>query len=175
MARRVMEQLRGELYLDQRYLTAALGALPAAPRESGGSFATDGGALYYPTAWLLDTYRKNRRYLPRAYLHSLFHCIFRHLWLRDRRDPDLWGLACDIAVEATLDTLNTPATKRPVGWVRQQCYTQLREKCKFLAAGPIYRTLAQTDAETASGPLTRTAPPPRCAANSGRTWAARRS
>ena len=110
MARRVMEQLRGELYLDQRYLTAALGALPAAPQESGG-------ALYYPTAWLLDTYRRNRRYLPRAYLHSLFHCIFRHLWLRDRRDPDLWGLACDIAVEATLDTLNTPATKRPVGWV----------------------------------------------------------
>ena len=101
MARRVMEQLRGELYLDQRYLTAALGALPAAPQESGGSFATDGGALYYPTAWLLDTYRRNRRYLPRAYLHSLFHCIFRHLWLRDRRDPDLWGLACDIAVEAT--------------------------------------------------------------------------
>ena len=148
MARRVMEQLRGELYLDQRYLTAALGALLAAPRESGGSFATDGGALYYPTAWLLDTYRRNRRYLPRAYLHSLFHCIFRHLWLRDRRDPDLWGLACDIAVEATLDTLNTPATKRPVGWVRQQCYTQLREKCKFLAAGPIYRVLAQTDAET---------------------------
>lgn len=103
----------GELYLDQRYLTAALGALPAAPQESGGSFATDGGALYYPTAWLLDTYRRNRRYLPRAYLHSLFHCIFRHLWLRDRRDPDLWGLACDIAVEATLDTLNTPAAKRP--------------------------------------------------------------
>ena len=60
---------------------------PAAPRESGGSFATDGGALYYPTAWLLDTYRRNRRYLPRAYLHSLFHCIFRHLWLRDRARP----------------------------------------------------------------------------------------
>ena len=29
MARRVMEQLRGELYLDQRYLTAALGACTA--------------------------------------------------------------------------------------------------------------------------------------------------
>ena len=129
-------------------LYAAWCADPQASPESGGSFATDGGALYCPTAWLLDTYRRNRRYLPRAYLHSLFHCIFRHLWLRDRRDPDLWGLACDIAVEATLDTLNTPAAKRPVGWVRQQCYTQLRKKCKFLAAGPIYRVLAQTDAET---------------------------
>ena len=30
MARRVMEQIRGELYLDQRYLNAALGALPPA-------------------------------------------------------------------------------------------------------------------------------------------------
>ena len=148
MARRVMEQLRGELYLDQRYLTAALGALPPAPQQGGGSFATDGGRLYYPTAWLLDTYRKNRRYLPRAYLHSLFHCIFRHLWLRDKRDPDLWGLACDIAVESTLDALNTPAARRPVGWVRQQCYAQLRAQCRFLAAGPIYRVLAKTDADT---------------------------
>ena len=50
MARRVMEQLRGELYLDQRYLTAALGALPPAPQQGGGSFATDGGRLYYRTA-----------------------------------------------------------------------------------------------------------------------------
>lgn len=64
MARRVMEQLRGELYLDQRYLTAALGALPPAPQQGGGSFATDGGRLYYPTAWLLDTYRKTGGICP---------------------------------------------------------------------------------------------------------------
>ena len=66
MARHIMEQLRGELYLDQRYLTAALGALPAAPVETGGSFATDGGQLYCPVPWVLDTYRKNRRSLPRG-------------------------------------------------------------------------------------------------------------
>ena len=35
MARRIMEQLRGELYLDQRYLNAALGALPPAPLPPG--------------------------------------------------------------------------------------------------------------------------------------------
>ena len=33
MARRVMEQIRSELYLDQRYLNAALGALPPAPMQ----------------------------------------------------------------------------------------------------------------------------------------------
>lgn len=142
MARRVMEQIRGELYLDQRYLSAALGALPPAPLHSPASaLATDGGQLYYPPEWVLATYRKNRRYLPRAYLHSLFHCILRHLWLRDRRDPDLWNLACDMAVEHILDTLGTPATTRPVGWIRQQVYTKLKETCPLPAAGPIYRFL----------------------------------
>lgn len=149
MARRVMEQIRGELYLDQRYLNAALGALPPAPLNSTQTaLATDGAQLYYPPEWVLTTYRKNRRYLPRAYLHSLLHCILRHLWLRDRRDADLWGLACDIAVENILDSLNSPATTRPVGWLRQQTYAQLKDQCKLLAAGPIYRALLHTDAAT---------------------------
>ena len=143
MARRVMEQLRGELYLDQRYLTAALGALPAAPRESGGSFATDGGALYYPTAWLLDTYRRNRRYLPRAYLHSLFHCIFRHLWLRGKRDKRLWDLACDIAVENVIDGLGRKSVQRPLTWVRQHAYEEIIAQEKVAAAAPIYRWLVR--------------------------------
>lgn len=149
MAHRVMEQIRSELYLDQRYLNAALGALPPAPLQSTQTaLATDGAHLYYPPVWVLDIYRKNRRYLPRAYLHSLLHCILRHLWLRDRRDPDLWGLACDIAVEHLLDSLNTPATTRPVGWVRQQTYAQLQTSCRWLAAGPIYHALTGVDADT---------------------------
>ena len=149
MAHRVMEQIRSELYLDQRYLNAALGALPPAPLNSSQSaLATDGAKLYYPPEWVLHLYRKNRRYLPSAYLHSLFHCILRHLWLRDRRDPDLWGLACDIAVEHLLDSLETPATTRPVGWLRQQAYASLKAQCKLLAAGPIYRILSGTDEAT---------------------------
>ena len=143
MARRVMEQLRGELYLDQRYLTAALGALPAAQTESGGSFATDGGALYYPAPWVLDTYRKNRRYLPRAYLHSLFHCIFRHLWLRGKRDNRLGDLACDIAVENVIDGLGRKSVRRPLTWVRQHAYEEIIAQEKVAAAAPIYRWLVR--------------------------------
>lgn len=149
MARRVMEQIRGELYLDQRYLSAALGALPPAPLDGPvNALATDGGQLYYPPEWVLATYRQNRRYLPRAYLHSLLHCILRHLWLRDRRDPGLWSLACDMAVEHILDTLGTPATTRPVGWIRQQVYTKLKEACPLPAAGPIYRFLCTLEEDT---------------------------
>ena len=145
MARRVMEQVRAELYLDQRYLNAALGALPPAPREGLPAFATDGAALYYPVGWVLATYRSNRWYLGRAWLHSLLHCVFRHPWLRDKRDPALWGLACDIAVEQVLDTLHTPATTRPVGWLRQQLYARIKSQCKLPGAGPIYRLLCGLD------------------------------
>ena len=59
MARRVMEQIRSELYLDQRYLNAALGALPPAPlRSTQKALATDGAHLYYPPEWVLQLYRK---------------------------------------------------------------------------------------------------------------------
>ena len=147
MAHRVMEQTRTELYLDQRYLSAALGALPPAPlRSAQTALATDGAALYYPPGWVLGIYRKNRRYLPRACLHSVLHCLLRHLWLRGGRDAALWDLACDIAVENVLDALHTPAIERPVGWLRQQVYAQVKAACPLPGAGPIYRWLQGLDA-----------------------------
>ena len=147
MARRAMELTRSELYIQLRYLNAALGALTLTPDpdpERGP--ATNGAALCYGPAWVLRIYRKNRKYLARAYLHSVLHCIFRHPWLREGRDPALWGLACDIAVEHTLDTLGVEALTRPVSWLRQKTYAQLKEKVKFVAAGPIYRVLSQYSA-----------------------------
>ena len=67
MARRIMDQLRGELYLDQRYLNASLGALPPAPLPpgtTGAAFAADGARLCYPPAWVLATYRKTGATCP---------------------------------------------------------------------------------------------------------------
>ena len=85
-----------------------------------------GRPLVYGADWVLRIYRANRPYLARAYLHSLLHCVFRHPWLRDRRSQALWGLACDIAVEDTLDHLDLPGLRRPVGWLRQQLYAEIR-------------------------------------------------
>lgn len=148
IARRVMERTRSTLYLALPYLNAPLGALALTPDpDPARGLATDGARLLYGASWALRLYRSNRRYLQRAYLHSLFHCLFRHPWLRGSRDKALWGLACDIAVEQVLDHLGVPALQRPVGWLRQQTYAQLQAKCKLLAAGPIYRLLADKTAQ----------------------------
>lgn len=148
VARRVMERTRSTLYIALRYLNAPLGALAPTPDpDPQRGLATNGAQLFYGASWALRLYRNNRRYLQRAYLHSLFHCLFRHPWLRGSRDKALWGLACDIAVEQVLDHLGVPSLQRPVGWLRQETYTQLQANCRFLAAGPIYRALADRTAE----------------------------
>lgn len=141
IAAKAMALLRSELYLQLRYLNAALGALTPTAAEGLQNFATDGSRLCYTPAWVVAVYRKNRAYLPRAYLHSVLHCIFRHPWLRGGREAALWGLACDIAVEYTLDNLGIAALRRPVGWLRQQTYADLTQQCRFVSAGPIYRVL----------------------------------
>ncbi|MGN0984270.1 MAG: metallopeptidase, partial [Gemmiger sp.] len=142
MARRALELTRSELYLNLRYLRSALGALTPSPTEGKlRGFATDGARLCFYAPWVLELYRQNRRFLPRAYLHSVLHCVFRHLWLRGSREEALWGLACDIAVEQVIDHLNVAALARPVGWLRQKTYGELAQSCKLLAAGPIYRAL----------------------------------
>lgn len=147
MARRALELTRSELYLELRYMRAALGALVPTPAGRRLGFAADGVRLCFGPGWVLTIYRNNRRYLPRAYLHSVLHCVFRHLWLRGARDEAVWNLACDIAVEQVIDRLGVPALARPVGWLRQQTYGELAQQCKILAAGPIYRALCRRTPE----------------------------
>ncbi|MFR9068304.1 MAG: DUF2201 family putative metallopeptidase [Faecalibacterium prausnitzii] len=73
--------------------------------SAAGVLATDGQTLYYQPQRLLQLYQENPKYLNRLYLHTIFHCVFRHLWLKGRREPQLWSLACDIAVENVIDSL----------------------------------------------------------------------
>lgn len=141
MANRVLEVVRSGLYLELRYMNAALGALAPTPTGTANAFATDGARLCFSPGWVLRLYRQNRRYLSRAYLHSVLHCVLRHPWLRGGRDPALWGVACDIAVEQVLDHLEAPGLARPVGWLRQKTYAWVAGQCKLPAAGPVYRAL----------------------------------
>ena len=78
----VLAVVRSGLYLDFRFLGPALSALDFVPDERCRTQATDGRSLYYQPSALLRLYQQNPKYLNRLYLHSLFHCLFRHLWLR---------------------------------------------------------------------------------------------
>lgn len=121
----------------------ALSALSPAPDERCRVLATDGQVLFYQPSHLLRLYQDNPKYLNRLYLHTIFHCVFRHLWLKGRREPQLWSLACDIAVENVIDSLNRTSVKRPLTYVRQNAYQQITAEKTVVAAAPVYRWLTR--------------------------------
>mgnify|MGYP000525490043 CR=1 FL=1 len=128
MSAKIVEFVRHELYMELRYLKLALSQLQLKSDPDLRAFATDGAYLYVAPEWLIGIFEKNAQYLGRAYLHTVLHCIFSHLWIGGNRDRKTWHLACDIAVEYTIDQMQAECTKRILSWTRKQMYDRLKEQ-----------------------------------------------
>lgn len=143
MSEKVLSYVRNEIYLELRFMDIALSALKPQADASIRTFATDGNLLFFSTEQVLRVFRQNAAFLDRAYLHTVLHCIFAHLWIGGNRDRDLWNIACDIAVEYTIDGMDKKCTKRILGWTRQQFYEELRQRKEGISAAVIYRMLKE--------------------------------
>ena len=141
MCIKILELIQNELYVDFRYLDVAISALTLTPNDSLRSTATDGISFFFPPEQILRVFRSNPLFLNRAVLHSVFHCIFRHLWIRGSRDPDLWNLSCDIAVEWIIDSFKKKSVKRALSGIRTNIYNDFRQYKIPITAANIYRYL----------------------------------
>ena len=145
---KILELIQNELYVDFRYLDVAVSALTLTPNDSLRSTATDGISFFFPPEQILRVFRSNPLFLNRAVLHSVFHCIFRHLWIRGSRDPDLWNLSCDIAVEWIIDSFEKKSVKRALSGIRTNIYNDFRQYKIPITAANIYRDLLPDIADT---------------------------
>lgn len=141
----ILRNARNELYLSMRFLDVALSSLYFAPDDTVRGIGTDGSALFFCPSPLAAMYRKNRIYVNRAYLHSVFHCLFCHMWTRKKRAPEYWNLACDIAVESIIDGLLYPCIRIPASAVRREFYMRLESRVKVFNAESIYRALQEME------------------------------
>ncbi len=141
MCIKILELIQNELYVDFRYLDVAVSALTLTPNDSLRSTATDGISFFFPPEQILRVFRSYPLFLNRAVLHSVFHCIFRHLWIRGSRDPDLWNLSCDIAVEWIIDSFEKKSVKRALSGIRTNIYNDFRQYKIPITAANIYRDL----------------------------------
>lgn len=142
MALEVLKVSRSELYMDFRFLDMALSALALNPWEGVQGMGTDGARLLAQPDRLLRLTRRNPTLINREYLHVVLHCVFRHPFMIMDHDPALWDLACDIAVESVIDSLDKKSVRRIQTLLRRRTYAELKELCPTLAAEPIYRVLA---------------------------------
>ena len=97
----------------ERLVTARIGLLLKAPffgnlatrlqlinaDEWCSTAATDGLKLYYNSRFIMMLTTKEVEFLVG---HEVLHVVYDHLGRRDHRDPQLWNIACDYAVNADL-------------------------------------------------------------------------
>lgn len=135
----VLETARNRLLVNLRYLDTALTFHERAVYD--GTISTDGKALYFDPVFVLRRYTESREELIRAYLHTVMHCIFIHPFAGAGIDRDCWDLACDIAVECTINELGIPwlMTGRTERQVRAA--SAIRKAAGFLTAEKVYRAL----------------------------------
>ena len=92
---KLYQLLRGRLYEKLPVLALPLGLLDWRQAALTG---TDGAFFYAPVSFL-EQAAKDPESAERTLLQSVLHAMLGHLWERGKREPEAWGLACDMAAE----------------------------------------------------------------------------
>lgn len=136
LAAEVISVSRNTISVNLRFLNYAISMLK--PEEYVGKIMTDGKKIYYDPIYILSAYKKAKEYTPRFFLHSLLHCVFRHWFVSDDINKELWDLSCDIAVECIINELNIACVNIPQKTDQMAAAAKLKNKTKYLTAEKIY-------------------------------------
>jgi len=130
---------RNMLLLHLRFMDAALVQFIPSDSSVTEEIATDGRMLFFNPRHILRSYRKSRAVPARDYLHATLHCVFRHLFVGRNINQEIWDLACDIAVENTIDAFALPVLDCHRSTMQQEMLAHLREEVRPLTAEKLYR------------------------------------
>ena len=137
LAREILLLSRNTLLVNLRFLDAALSQFALTPASL--PFATDGQRLYYDPRHVLLRYKEEKEQSVRDYLHLVFHCVFRHMYIHTLVDQALWDLSCDIAVEEVINGLLLPSTAAKRQEQQQTELDRLYQTVNPLTAEKLYR------------------------------------
>ena len=110
LAEDVLKLAQNSLAVNFRFLDRSLSRLQLQCSDKL-SLATDGALLCYSPLFVLHRYKKEQNLPARDLLHCLLHCVYRHMFFQQEMDLLRWDLACDIAVEHTINQLRCPAVR----------------------------------------------------------------
>ncbi|MCR5293336.1 MAG: VWA-like domain-containing protein [Eubacterium sp.] len=149
LADKVMTIARDTIAMNLRFLDTALSALRTIPKYDikekgatvGGGMATDGEYLYYDPIWVLKTYREEPNRIARTYLHLMLHLTFFHPFEYSKMETMYWDLASDVAVEATILSMNKPFSELKNDNLLRDSVRIIRREAGGITAEKIYRYL----------------------------------
>ena len=143
LANEILTLSRNKLLVNLRFLDVALSYHK---REAyDGSFSTNGKTIFYNPAFILQSYKNSQEETVRMYLHMILHCLFHHPFIGPAIDVRLWSLACDMAVECTINDLGLSGVSSSKESKQKQIVSELKKDLKILTAEKIYSTLKKGD------------------------------
>lgn len=150
LAQDILDMTRQQLFVNLRFLDQAIHActpVPVQDQEQPDLFHeawtmdTNGQQLLYHPRRLLRLYRSDPGALPRLHMHTLLHCLFRHMF-NGVVDDISWELACDMAVHAVMRDLGCPLLASARDALRNQQLDRLQAAgVRRMTAEFIYRHL----------------------------------
>ncbi|WP_314731335.1 DUF2201 family putative metallopeptidase [Oribacterium parvum] len=140
---RILNQAKIELSLSMRYLSRALDKLSFQMDFNTRRIGTEGEKIHFHPEFIFQLYVESPQKLYRLYMHSLLHCLFRHMFKTEDKEEELWNLATDIHVEYVLDSMDNPLLYRPAYPFRENYFQKLEKEVKSLSAERIYAYLLE--------------------------------
>lgn len=137
LAREILAFSRNTLLVNLRFLDSALSMLRYF-RMGEGTQMTDGKVLLYNPRCILKDFQYEKETCTRNYLHSVMHCIYRHMFCEPTVDHQVWDLACDIAVENVISELGLRSVNAKREAWQQKTLGVLKNEGVKLTAEKIY-------------------------------------
>ncbi len=146
IALEIIDLARNKLIVNLRFMDMAISS-PAIDSRADltSSAATDGKVYVYNPEHILTAYRVEETLPTRSFLHSIFHCVFKHMFISPSLDTRYWDLACDIAVECVINDMGIGYLDTMKARQQEAFLKKFAEELKLPSAEKVYRFLMDKD------------------------------
>lgn len=138
---KIIQLSRNQIFVEQRFLESALSFLEFEKYDGQNQiyFSCDGNRIYYNSSFVLREYEKNKNNINRMIIHTLLHFVYHHNITGVNIDYEIWNLACDIAVENTINNFKSDIFRTQRITYQQKVINDLKLNLKYLNAESIYK------------------------------------
>lgn len=138
IANEIIQLSRNKLIIEFRFMDKAISLLNCVPAPIEG-IAVNGSHIFYDPFFVISVFKKGQTLMTRYYLHMILHCVYQHFWVRQEVNRRYWNLACDIAVENTINELRMDFFHTPSSDIQLQEVEILRQSVKYVTAEWLYQ------------------------------------
>lgn len=135
-AKEVLNLARNTLFMDMRFMQNALFRFNF--EIYPGTVSNDARTLFYNPIWILQRFKYNKEIITHDYLHMVLHCVFRHSFVGETINRNIWNLACDIAVESMISEIAPELFNIVNKSEKQEEISRLQGRINLLSAEKIY-------------------------------------